>query len=629
MVVVALVAAPLTACTGALPDPAPVAEDLAAGLTDGDLGAVPFAPTSGGKASDELTEVFSGLGQATRRVEVVGVEPVEGPDGSRQAEADLVYSWDLDGPGPAEPGWSYPASATLAYDDEAGAWQVVWSRAVVHPELGADETLVLERVQPRRAEVRGAGGAPLVVDRDVERVGLDKVRLGDADPDAAARALAGAVGVDPDAYAERVLAAGDEAFVEAVVLRSTDAEPLRVAVEAIPGGRLLPGTLPLAPTREFARALLGTVGTATAEVVEASGGAVAAGDVVGLSGLQAAYDEQLRGLPGFTVRTRDADGARGDALVSEGPVPGEPLQLSLDPRLQQLADDELADVGPPSALVALRPSDGQVLAVASGPGGGDYSTATLGRYAPGSVFKVVTSLALLRAGLTEQSPLPCAAQVSIDGKVFGNYSGYPASSIGDIPLIEAFAQSCNTAFVSQVDLVDGEGLSEAAGSLAVGGWPDIGFEAFPGSVGDPQSRVDRAASLIGQGEVLVSPLAAAAMAASTSGRVVVPWLVGDDPPAGSTEDAAGPEESAALLAMMRAAVTSGTAGVVADVPGGPVAAKTGTAEFGSDTPPDTHGWMVAVQGDLAVAVFVESEASGAATAGPILASFLTAAARTG
>ena len=114
-----------------------------------------------------------------------------------------------------------------------------------------------------------------------------------------------------------------------------------------------------------------------------------------------------------------------------------------------------------------------------------------------------------------------------------------------------------------------------------------------------------------------------------TGRTVVPWLVGDVRPTGTGAAPVEVGESASLLGMMRAAVTSGTAGVLAGVPGGPVVAKTGTAEFGAGTPPDTHGWMVAVQGDLAVAVFVESEASGAQTAGPILASFLTAAATTG
>jgi len=82
---------------------------------------------------------------------------------------------------------------------------------------------------------------------------------------------------------------------------------------------------------------------------------------------------------------------------------------------------------------------------------------------------------------------------------------------------------------------------------------------------------------------------------------------------------------AALADMMRAVVTSGHAGFLASVPGEPVGAKTGTAEFGNDTPPKTHAWIVAVHGDLAVAVFVEDGGLGATTSGPLLKEFLTRA----
>ena len=54
-------------------------------------------------------------------------------------------------------------------------------------------------------------------------------------------------------------------------------------------------------------------------------------------------------------------------------------------------------------------------------------------------------------------------------------------------------------------------------------------------------------------------------------------------------------------------------------------AKTGTAEFGDRTPPQTHAWMVAVHGDLAVAVFVDDGESGSRTAGPLLEAFLRSA----
>ena len=121
-------------------------------------------------------------------------------------------------------------------------------------------------------------------------------------------------------------------------------------------------------------------------------------------------------------------------------------------------------------------------------------------------------------------------------------------------------------------------------------------------------------------------MAMAAVAASVAeGRAVVPRLLPDLP--APEADPAAPltaEEADALRDMMRAVVTEGTARFLEDVPGDPVGAKTGTAEFGTGTPPDTHAWMIATQGDLAVAVFVEEGQSGSQTAGPILEEFLRA-----
>jgi cell division protein FtsI/penicillin-binding protein 2 len=78
---------------------------------------------------------------------------------------------------------------------------------------------------------------------------------------------------------------------------------------------------------------------------------------------------------------------------------------------------------------------------------------------------------------------------------------------------------------------------------------------------------------------------------------------------------------------MAAVVDEGSGAFLADVPGQQVLAKTGTAEFGSATPLETHAWMIAAQGDLAVAVFVERGESGSRTAGPVLEEFLRAAGR--
>lgn len=76
--------------------------------------------------------------------------------------------------------------------------------------------------------------------------------------------------------------------------------------------------------------------------------------------------------------------------------------------------------------------------------------------------------------------------------------------------------------------------------------------------------------------------------------------------------------------MLRAVVVSGSGRGLADIPGPPVIAKTGTAEFDREGKRLTHAWMVAAQGDLAVAVFVDVGDSGSRTAGPILEEFLRA-----
>ncbi len=76
---------------------------------------------------------------------------------------------------------------------------------------------------------------------------------------------------------------------------------------------------------------------------------------------------------------------------------------------------------------------------------------------------------------------------------------------------------------------------------------------------------------------------------------------------------------------MRGVVTDGGATFLLDVPGDEVAAKTGTAEFELGGKARNHAWMIAIQGDLAVAVFVDEGEYGSTTAGPILEAFLRAA----
>jgi cell division protein FtsI/penicillin-binding protein 2 len=601
------------------PAPEDAATALASGLTARDLSKVALTPDTATTAQASFDTLTGQLGDTSLRVDVGDVERT-----GSTAEATLRWSWDL-----TSAVWDYESTAQLQYADDA--WQVAWTPAVVEPSLVEGEALDVSSVLADRGDIVGAGGEPIVTERVVSRIGIDKTQLAGADPQASARALARLVGIDVKPYVQAVGAAGASAYVEAIVYRDgeTPAE-VTAGLPAITGARAIAGSQPLAPTRDFAAPLLGRVGEVTAEII-AEKPEYHPGDTAGISGLQERYDEQLRGTPGVevvAVKTEGAGAGTQRELFRTEATPGTPLQLSLDVGLETTAEQLLADVGPASALVAIRPSTGELLAAANGPGTGGTNLATFGQAAPGSTFKAVTSLALLRAGLTPDSTVPCTTEITVDGKRFTNYSDYPASAIGDIPLQRAVANSCNTAFISQASKLQGTALFDAGVSLGIGLDHDLGFPAYFGKTDpDTSSQTGAAAQLIGQGTILASPMVMATVIASIQqGSLVIPNLVAgvtSTPPDGAqplTEAEAG-----ALRQMLRAVVTDGSGRGLADVPGPPVIAKTGTAEFGTGADLQTHAWMIAAQGDLAVCVYVDIGASGSQTAGPIIEAFLRAA----
>jgi cell division protein FtsI/penicillin-binding protein 2 len=551
--------------------------------------------------------------------------------------ANVRLSWSVDVDGHT---WKHQTSAKLL--DQDGAWRVAWKPSIVEKSLAAGETFQVTRIKAARGQVLGRDDQPIVTERPVVRFGIDRAQVAAAAAPDSARRLATLLGIGVEPYVAQVAKAGPKAFVQAIALRRAGvSNDVLGKVEAIPGARGISDHLPLAPSKEFAAAILGTVGPATKELIDKSAGRLDVGDDAGLSGLQLRYDEQLGGTPGVKVSAVPATPKAGEqageprTLFEADPTDGEDLHTTLDLRLQQVADDLLGTVGPASAVVAIQPSTGAILAAASGPGSKGYNTATFGRYAPGSTFKVVSALALLRSGLTPASPVSCTPTIVVDGKRFKNYSDYPAGRLGRITLRDALANSCNTGFISQHDQLQGPALADAAAALGVGVDHDLGFPAYLGQVPAPASKTEGAADMIGQGKVLASPMAMAAVAASVaSGRTVVPQLItaaGDtalDAPSAAPDHPLTATEARALRSMTHAVVTQGSGAILQSLQPPPVLAKTGTAEYGSPNGSEslpTHAWMIAAQGDLAVAVFVATGESGSHTAGPILKAFLRAA----
>jgi cell division protein FtsI/penicillin-binding protein 2 len=661
MVTVGLLAlgGPLAACTSAPEPPKPetTAAALAGGLTSGELGSVAFDGATPTSAAESVRNAVGGLSSIGRTVTVESVTPKS--EDPTQASATLRWSWDLAG---ADGNWTYLTEAKLVRAADQ-SWHIQWSPTLVEPKLTATERLVLDRKQAPRGSILGANGEVLVGPKDVYRVGIDKGRVSAEQAQASAVALATLMGIDGAAYAKTVAASGAQQFVVAITLRVDDSRIAgrTAAVQAIPGGAAMPGQAMLAPTATFARALLGTVGPATAELVAKSAGRMAATDTVGLSGLQLRYDEALSGQPGVIVVAKGTDAGgqpTSRVLFSRAPVPGVNLTTTLDREAQDTAEATLAGLPGSASLVAIRPSTGEIVAAANSPATNGLPLATTGQAAPGSTFKIVTSLALLRAGLTPDSPLPCTDTISVDGRVFKNYDNYPASGLGEIPMRTALANSCNTAFISQRDKVSQGDLADAAAALGAGVAYDTGYSGFVGSIPRDATQTEHGASMIGQGKVTASALSMAiVMATIVRGSTVLPRLV-DRPSVASSGASANPAatggvtnaatattpatasatastpaptapptparpltaaEAESLQTMLRGVVAEGSARALIGIADG---AKTGTAEFDAAGTTKAHAWMIAFRGDLAVAVYVEEGASGSKTAGPLVAAFL-------
>ena len=650
----------LTACNVITPPtPDQAAKALAAGLSGGDLNQVRFDGATSANVASFLATAVGDLKDVKRTVMVSQVSEPKSND--RTATATLAYTWTLPSAAPtvtatasattsgtatptpsgttsggsggaSDVVWSYTTTANLTRAQDE-TWHVTWTPALFAPNLTGSEHLALTTVAAKRGDIVGAGSTPLMTERDTAQVGIDKTKVTADQQAAAATALAQLAGSDPAAYATSVTSAGAKAFVPIITVRADD--PLittqSAALAAIPGAVSIPGKSVIGPSPNFARSILGTVGEATAEVVQKSNGALKAGDIVGLSGLEQRYDARLRGTPGRTIQAAGTDAAGKKTsrdLFTSPAVDGKPLLVTLDATAQSVAEAVLQG-GPgdtPTSLVAIRPSSGEIVAAANGPGSKGLPVGTTGQTAPGSTFKIVTALALMRAGLTPDSRVACTPTVNVGGRSFKNYNDYPADKMGDISLKTAFANSCNTAFISNQDKVSQADLASAAAALGVGVDLDLGFPAYLGSVPTTATATEHAASMIGQAKVLVSPMdMATVIASAVKGSVVRPRLVDDNPAVAgfpTPEKPLQPAEAQALQSMLGAVVSEGSGALLAS--DGVTAAKTGTAEYGTANPPLTHAWMVAVKGDLAVAAYVENGSSGSKTAGPLLKSFLEA-----
>jgi cell division protein FtsI/penicillin-binding protein 2 len=611
----AAVALTATGCSlfGKDPKPDPAARAFLDAWGRGDVAAASGATDD----SSGAAALLQGIKDSLRPVkgELVAAEPRVDGD---HATVPYHAAWTI--PGISDP-WTYDGRLSMV--KQGDAWTVHFEPADLHPQLAAGQRIAARRQLPERAALQDGSGQPLVVPTPVVTVGVEPGKVKDL-PQLAGQ-LAAALKISAADIVKDVSAARPTDFVTVITLRRPAYEAVRARIHDLPGTVFREGTQQLGPSTGFAQPLLGTVGPATAEVLKEAGNGYLPTDQLGRSGLQRAFNTQLAGAAGAKIVSIDGKGGDVTQLGVIAGHPGTPVRTTLDVRTQTAADAAIAGVPQAAAIVAVRVSNGELLAVANN-AVAPYDIALAGRYPAGSTFKTITATALLtHRVVTPESTVDCPATTVVYGKQFQNENKF---DLGKIPLREAFAHSCNTTFTGLTQQLDFGALSDAAGQYGLGAEWKLPVDSFSGSVPTPKDDAEKAADAIGQGRVEVSPLALALVAAGVKrGAVVAPALVHGI--AAAPKDGSKPEGPPitvmpAVRDMMRAVVTEGTAKDLATLPGAPVSGKTGTAEYGTDVPPRSHAWFIGYRDDLAFAVFVQDGQSSHTTAVPIARTFLAA-----
>ncbi|OIK07398.1 penicillin-binding transpeptidase domain-containing protein [Streptomyces monashensis] len=339
-----------------------------------------------------------------------------------------------------------------------------------------------------------------------------------------------------------------------------------------------------------------------------------------LDQLRERYGDKAGGTAGVELAIRHGGGDADTPLLTlaEG-IPGR-VRTTLSASAQAAAETAVQKYAE-SSVVAVKPSTGEVLAVANHRADG-FDAAFLGALAPGSTMKIISAATLIDTGLTTANgPAPCPPSAVWQSQTFHNLTGLAPDE--HATLAESFARSCNTAFVKFADSVKADSLTrEAEQRFGLGGDWKVGVPSFDGRV-PASGGPDTAADLIGQGQVQMNPLNMASVTATAATGtfrqpVLVPLSLDGREPARAR--GLSPSTVQQLRAMMSRTAHSGTAaGVMAGL-GGDIGAKTGSAEV--DGQAKSNSWFTGYRGDVAAAAMAQDGGHGIDAAGPIVATVL-------
>ena len=565
LVALTVVASLFAACEPQPPAAEPVARAYAAAWTKGDYQAMWAFLTDESKArvgedgfiarlpriAEEMTQKSL---EATTGAAVHPVGPSGSPD-PRRAMAPLSVTFHTQRVGDVKRDTFL--SLVMVGEKETAAWKIDWSPEAILPRLSTGRLVRMSRLPTSRGRIIARDGTELATFTDAAVVGVVPEQI--KNEAGMLASLSSALSLKSDDIKAKYNASWvrPDTFVPIKTLSGPALTTLRPRLAVIEGVQLQPQRVRSYPTG-LASQLIGYMGDATdADAQKLGARGVAAGDLIGKTGLEQQLDDVLGGSYGWRLQIVDPDERPVEVLAETAPVAGQDAVLALDPVLQAAAEKALGDQK--GAIVAEDPWTGEVLVLASRPSydlnlfvNGDSAAitalnadarkpllarATSGQYPTGSSFKPVTAAAALRNGVYHAGDrIDCPASWSGYGIVQLNHE---TGNLGLIDMRTALARSCNTFFYElgkrlndmKTDLLPSEALSfglgkatdidfvlEAPGIVPSPAWKQTAFTNPQDKVWNPGDATNLA---IGQGFLLATPLQMANYSAALANDGIV------------------------------------------------------------------------------------------------------------
>lgn len=492
---------------------------------------------------------------------------------------------------------SIPYKTKLVEDGDT--YKIDWTAELIFPGMLSDDKIRYTVDEAQRGSIIDRNGKPLAFNTTTYQAGVVPQNLGEGQARASKIAnIAKQLGISAEFIEEQL----SQSWVQPdyfVPLKTLAYGTEATVIDGVSYQEVQTRAYPLA---DAAAQLTGYVGEVTAEDIEKDP-TLQTGDIIGRSGLELTFNEELRGENGGEIYIETANGEKRATIQQVEKKDGQDIQVTVDAQIQQVAFDSLENAA--GSTVVMEPKSGNLLALVSKPSF-DPNLFVVGitqeqynvynndenkpfisrfstRYAPGSTFKPITASIGLEAGITtvDKTHKISGLQWQKDDS-WGNYKISRVTETDVVNLETALVKSDNIYFAQEVLEMGEDTFREGLNKLTFGESYDLPLTMEPAQISNEKSfgsEILLADTAYGQGQLLMSPIQMAANYSvfANDGVLTYPKLLVDAE--SKTKEVFAKETVDTIKPMLTKVVTSseGTANSLKGV--GNLAAKTGTAEL--------------------------------------------------